>query len=148
MAQRRTALVTGSTRGIGRAIAVRLAQDGCDVVVNEAFAAKFLDGPPLGLTVTVPGSPDTTLTIVGVVKNQKYSSVREEFPPCLFQAYSQDTAPGLTRRYVVKTSLERSQATMANAAARSAHAAPTISGIVMRRIIPFDPGGFGGRGSV
>jgi 3-oxoacyl-[acyl-carrier protein] reductase len=36
---RKTALVTGSTKGIGKAIAVELAKEGVDVIVNGRQAA-------------------------------------------------------------------------------------------------------------
>lgn len=69
----RVALVTGSSRGIGRGIALALAQDGLDVAVNynsnEAAAREVLDGiTALGRRGIVlqgdAGEPDTSARLV------------------------------------------------------------------------------------
>ncbi len=57
-------------------------------IVNETFGQRLLKSAnPIGRqfrTVAEPGSPATVYEIVGVAKDTKYSSLREEIPPTAF----------------------------------------------------------------
>ena len=69
-------------------------------IVNEAFARKFnLGANPVGRHLgNRGGKPDTE--IVGLVRNAKYSSVKEPAPPVFFRPYRQDERIGALTYYV------------------------------------------------
>lgn len=81
-------------------------------VVSESFAAKFLNGDAIGKHFTKPD--DTTeggidYEIVGVVADQKYGDIRQTSTRIYFIPSSQNTEPGLTRRYAIRSSLPPAQ---------------------------------------
>jgi len=74
-------------------------------IVNEAFAKKF----NLGMTAVgkhmsndrgAGAAPGLNMEIVGLVKNAKYSSVKNEIPPQFFLPYRQDERLGFINVYV------------------------------------------------
>ena len=60
-------------------------------VVNETFVRRFLDGrSPLGLQFSGGDSTTPDITIVGVVKDSHYSSVKDPPPPLFYRPWRQD----------------------------------------------------------
>jgi predicted permease len=78
-------------------------------IVNEAFARALLGGSaPVGAHFTVeatPSSPERTYQVVGLVKDAKYESLREDVAPGVFLADSQETRPGQRAQLLVRSSL-------------------------------------------
>jgi predicted permease len=77
-------------------------------IVNETFARKLLGRRnPVGSTLGVVqggGKPDDLYEIIGLVKDTKYSDLREEFKPIVFLAEAQDQHPGLEAKFVLRSS--------------------------------------------
>jgi predicted permease len=74
-------------------------------IVNETFAKKFNLGPnPVGKHMGDYGKPLDTL-IVGLVKDAKYSDVKDKIPPVYFRPYLQDGQIG-SMTYFVRTALD------------------------------------------
>ena len=69
-------------------------------VVNEAFARKFgLGRAAVGKRLTERTGGPLDVEIVGLVRDAKYNSVRDEVPPVLFTPARQDTAAGALNFY-------------------------------------------------
>ncbi|MBV8807364.1 MAG: FtsX-like permease family protein, partial [Acidobacteriaceae bacterium] len=76
-------------------------------IVNEKFCSKFLGNQnPLGKQfriLTGPGEPQHLYQIVGLVKNSKYQSLRDDFEPIVFVAASQNKEAELWTNLVVRS---------------------------------------------
>jgi putative ABC transport system permease protein len=74
-------------------------------IVNEMFVRRFVqDGNVLGRTVRVevgPGEPEPRYEIVGVVKDSRYSDIRDEIEPLVYVPSTQDEGPGRAVTFVL-----------------------------------------------
>jgi putative ABC transport system permease protein len=79
------------------------------VIVNESFARKYFPGQsPIGRTFSLeaaPGRPQPQYQIIGLVKDAKYTDLREDFKPIGYFAAAQDDDPGPSLDLVVHSSL-------------------------------------------
>jgi putative ABC transport system permease protein len=77
-------------------------------IVNEAFARKIFGGEnPVGRAFRVKapaGKQDQLYQVIGLVRNAKYTSLRENFIPVVYEAPAQDSDPGPHIEIVVRTS--------------------------------------------
>ncbi len=74
-------------------------------IVNETFAKRFFHGAnPVGKVISDSGKPDQTYQIVGLVKDTKYHTLREDFQPILFVAVSQEKEPGEGLTLMIRSS--------------------------------------------
>lgn len=76
-------------------------------IVNQTFARNFFGGAnPIGRTFGViqgGSKPDELYQVVGLVKDTKYSNLREEFTPIAFVSQAQDEHPDLEAQFVIRS---------------------------------------------
>jgi predicted permease len=76
-------------------------------IVNQMFARDFFGGAnPIGRTFGViqgGGKPDELYEVVGLVRNTKYSNLREEFTPIAFLSAAQDQHPDLEAQFAIRS---------------------------------------------
>ncbi len=77
-------------------------------IVNEEFRKKFLGQTnPLGKQFRVvagPGEAQHSYQIVGLARNSKYRSLRDEFKPVVFVAQTQEKEPGQGTNFLIRSS--------------------------------------------
>jgi putative ABC transport system permease protein len=83
--------------------------EGKVAIVNQAFCSKFLRGKnPIGTQFEIlpsPGKPPDVFEIVGVTKDAKYFTLRDDFSPTAFVAFGQDAQPAVGTYFLVRSNL-------------------------------------------
>jgi predicted permease len=78
------------------------------VIVNETFVRRYIPMPnPIGTivrTTAEPGYPSAIYQVVGVVKDTKYTSLRDDMPPIAFVPFTQNPQPAAFVRMVIRYS--------------------------------------------
>jgi putative ABC transport system permease protein len=127
-------------------------------LVNERFVEKTLGGAdPVGRRLWVigaPGQPEEKIEIIGVTRDTKYGSIREELQPLVYVPIAQAEAFGALARFAVKArgpvaglmpSIERAVAEVNPAIAVRTRVARQVvrSGLVRERLMAALSGAFG-----
>ena len=78
-------------------------------MVNETFVSMILNGAnPIGVRIHkegYKGRPGPTYEIVGLVKNTKYSDLREDPRAIIYVAAAQDDHPDLSAQFLIRSAL-------------------------------------------
>jgi len=86
-------------------------------IVNETFARRLLNGGnPIGRRFWVestPRDPETQYEIIGLVKDTKYSDLREDFGPIAFLSSAQDPRPSQSGQFLIRSRLPQAELTNA-----------------------------------
>ncbi len=70
-------------------------------IVNQTFAKKFgLGSDAVGKRMSTAAATRSTSEIVGLIRDAKYSEVKQEIPPVFFYPALQDTSLGFSYFYV------------------------------------------------
>ncbi|MGH7444955.1 MAG: ABC transporter permease, partial [Longimicrobiales bacterium] len=94
----------------GREFTATDIEDAPDVaIINEAFAEKFnLGRNAVGKRMSVSREDGLNIEIVGLVRDAKYSEVKDEVPPLFFRPWRQDSEVGAMAFYV-RTAMDPDQ---------------------------------------
>lgn len=78
------------------------------VIVNQTFVRRYIPSPnPIGTvvrTIAEPGYPSTVYEVIGVVKDTKYTRLRDDMPPIAFVPFTQNPQPAAFVRMVIRYS--------------------------------------------